>query len=113
MKIEGNMVPSKFKLWIDDERPKPEGEDWIRAYDATEAIFWLTEGAYDFEFISFDHDLGGDNTSQIVADTLELWAMKGFGKHYRWAIHSANPEGERHLRMALENMDAYWTGRQR
>jgi len=102
-------------LWIDDERMPPTGNyvRWIIARTAEEALQALLNPDYDIYRISFDHDLGGDNTSQIVADTLELWARNGFGKHYRWNIHSANPEGERHLRMALENMDAYWTGRQR
>lgn len=46
---------SKLKsLWLDDERPEPEG--WVRARTAPEAIAFLE--TRDFGEVSLDHDLG-------------------------------------------------------
>lgn len=44
------------KLWLDDERPEPEG--WVRAKTAGIAIAHLASGT--FGEVSLDHDLGPD-----------------------------------------------------
>ena len=52
-----------YKLFIDDERFPPEdGEGWVIARSSTEAITTVLRlGVPDF--ISYDHDLGGSDTS--------------------------------------------------
>lgn len=41
------------KLWLDDERPEPEG--WVRAKTARQAVMLLASGT--FGEVSLDHDL--------------------------------------------------------
>lgn len=74
-----------MRLWIDDLRPAPEG--WYWAKTSAEALLVIRTGRV--KEVSFDHDLGGDDTTRPVI----LW-MSEFG---RWPervyIHSANPVG--------------------
>lgn len=46
-----------MKVWLDDERPEPEG--WVRTYWPEEAIEHLRTGKV--REISLDHDLGDDD----------------------------------------------------
>lgn len=79
-------------LWIDDLRLPPEG--WAWAKTSEEAIACIENNAEPFFFISFDHDLGGDDTSRKVV----LWLCENPGK---WpanaAVHSMNPIGKEWL----------------
>lgn len=76
-------------LWIDDLRTPPEG--WVWAKTSAEAIELLSAQDERFDFISFDHDLGGDDTSRKVV----LWLCENTSK---WpqeaAVHSRNPVGK-------------------
>lgn len=76
-------------LWIDDLRLPPEG--WVWAKTSAEAIELLAAQEKRFDFISFDHDLGGDDTSRKVV----LWLCENTSK---WpqeaAVHSRNPVGK-------------------
>ena len=79
-------------LWIDDLRTPPEG--WVWAKTSDEAIALIEANAMPFDFISFDHDLGGDDTSRKVV----LWLCENAVK---WpqeaAVHSMNPIGREWL----------------
>lgn len=65
------------KLWIDDIRPAPEG--WIHLKTSQEVIDFLTEvkeKGNKLDIISFDHDLGGDDTTRPVVRWMaehEFW----------------------------------------
>lgn len=78
-------------LWIDDLRTPPDGWAWAWAKSSAEAIEMLT--ASDFRAVSFDHDLGGDDTSRRVV----LWLCE----NERWPrvvhVHTANPVGREWL----------------
>ena len=47
----------EIKVWLDDERPAPDG--WIRTYWPDEMIAILQNGGV--SSISLDHDLGDDS----------------------------------------------------
>jgi hypothetical protein len=77
------------RLWVDDLRPAPPG--WTGAKSSAEAISLLAGG--EFTAISFDHDLGGDDTTRPVV----LWLCE----HDRWPpevhVPTANPVGREWL----------------
>ncbi|MBC9705802.1 MAG: hypothetical protein H9W81_12695 [Enterococcus sp.] len=79
-----------MKLWIDDIRTPPAGYDWAKT--SAEAITYLENN--NPTHISFDHDLGGDDTSRKVV----LWLCEHEDKWPSSAsIHSMNPIGREWL----------------
>ena len=77
-------------LWIDDLRPAPEGWQWLTSSrTAINLLNWARLMNVRPQAISFDHDLGGDDTTRPVV----LWMCE----HEWWPtecfIHSANPVG--------------------
>jgi hypothetical protein len=94
--------PTKLrrKLWVDDLRPPPDAEpgrfgeaiseDWIWVKTSDAAIEFLDQ--MPFDEISFDHDLGGDDTTRPVV----LWMCEYLGPKL-WpkavTVHSSNPPG--------------------
>lgn len=93
-----------MKLWIDDIRKAPNGWVWVKT--STEAIKMLL--SHPIEEISFDHDLGGEDTAYRVAVLIETKAYEGKLPKMIWHVHSANPVGEKNIRMAMQNADKYW-----
>lgn len=80
-----------INLWIDDLRPTP-AEYTHTAVNSTEAIHILETAraaGTPVNLISFDHDLGGDDTTRRVL----LWIIENnfWPAHIR--IHTANPVG--------------------
>ena len=82
---------SGIRLWVDDERPAPDGWRWAKT--SSEAIGRLA-GVYSDDpspvtELSLDHDLGGDDTTRPVV----LWLCE----HGSWPetvrVHTANPVG--------------------
>lgn len=55
--------------------------------------------------ISFDHDLGGDDTAMVVVKRLielDMDADGGFiPRDFTFRVHSANPVGSENIRMLL------------
>lgn len=96
-----------MKLWIDDIRKAPNGWTWVKS--SSEAIKMLL--SHPIEEISFDHDLGGEDTAYRVATLIEERAYNGKIPKMIWHIHSANPIGEKNIRMAMQNADKYWNMR--
>jgi len=105
-----------FDIWLDDERdpndPKiqdlfgaEEGMIWVKSAHA--AINRLKTNSVGF--ISLDHDLGTKATGYDVAKWIEERAFSNELKRLRWAIHSANAEGSRRMRLALERADTFWS----
>ena len=84
-----------MKLWIDDLRTPPDGWKWAKT--SLEAIKILEE--YDIEEVSFDHDLGGDDTTR----TIVAWLCNNpiyWPKVCR--VHTRNPVGDEWLRGMIE-----------
>lgn len=80
-----------LNLWIDDIRLPPRGYLWAK--NSAEAIDMIKDNSK-FEHISFDHDLGGDDTSRKVV----LWLCEHDDKWPAYAsVHSMNPIGKEWL----------------
>lgn len=92
-----------MKMFIDDIR-NPITNDWIVIRNSYDAIKFIEENGM-VDFISFDHDLGGDDTSMIFVHWLiekdldEDIIKEMFG----FAIHSANPVGAQNIHSLLSN----------
>ena len=84
----------EYNMFIDDERyPPMDGSVWVIVRTSQQAIDWITSNGYP-SFISFDHDLGGDDTSMrlvnwIIDDCLNM----GMNIPFKWYVHSQNPIG--------------------
>lgn len=82
-------------LYIDDIRnPKSEFDKITRSSDET--IEYITRYGCP-NFISFDHDLGGDDTSMVIVKWLIEMDLDMGGefipRNFSWNVHSANPVG--------------------
>lgn len=93
-RVQGAERRAHLKLWIDDIRTLPGGytgwDDW--ALTSTHAINLLRarkEQGVTYEEVSFDHDLGGDDTSRRVM----TWMIENdcWPRHIH--VHTANPVG--------------------
>ena len=93
-----------MRLWIDDARPAPIGWHWAKTSQQALTVLkiklgWITH-------VSFDHDLGGNDTTRPVALWLEEHAyIPGHPSAGVFAIHttvhSANPVGRKWLEASL------------
>ncbi len=91
-------------LWIDDERPAPESWLWVKSSGA--AIKVLSTGRV--TEVSFDHDLGGDDTAYMVASWCEEMASRDLLKGFKWNVHSANPVGRIRITSAMISTERFW-----
>ena len=92
-----------LRLWIDDVREPPnETWDWVTTSEAAIALMrefqqfgmlWIPR-----EIVSFDHDLGGDDTTRPVV----LWMIENNFKFDEYNVHSANPVGRDWLEGMIE-----------
>jgi hypothetical protein len=89
-----------MRMWIDDLRdPKdfvqhPDTWTWAKssAY-AINLLEWSKMMGVTFQVVSFDHDLGGDDTTRSVV----LWMCENDWWPDECRIHSANPVGREWL----------------
>lgn len=96
-----------MKLWIDDLRPAPDG--FVQAWSSDGAVLHLLARHAELEEISFDHDLGGDDTTRPVM----LWMIENDVWPDRIFVHTANPVGRTWLvemakRYAPEHVEVKW-----
>jgi hypothetical protein len=89
------MTGRPYKLYIDDLRD-PASPGWEIARSSAQANALLeTRGCP--SGISFDHDLGGDDTAMAVVKRLIEMDMDAEGHfipgNFAFAVHSANPVG--------------------
>jgi len=96
---------SGLKLWLDDVRPMKVGFD-VHARTSQEAIDILSKG--NVRHISFDHDLGGDDTGYKVATWIEEQAHTKDFPRLTWEIHSANPPGATKIQAAMQSCERVW-----
>lgn len=87
-----------MKLFVDDERPAPEG--WVLAKTSSEALTILTkvhELGHTLDAISLDHDLSTVMYEDDTTRPVMLWMCE----HEWWPtevyVHTANPCGEEWL----------------
>lgn len=87
-----------YKLFIDDER-FPVTNEWVIVRDSTTAINHVSVKGMPSE-ISFDHDLGGEDTSIVFINWLIDQILDGFlelPQDFRYNVHSQNPIGAKNI----------------
>jgi len=84
------------RMYIDDIRD-PKGEFDVVVRTSEEAINWMFANQSAPDFISFDHDLGGDDTAMKVVKFMISADMDLGGEfipdNFTFFVHSANPVG--------------------
>lgn len=98
-------IKPSYKLFIDDER-FPVTNDWVIARSSDEAIAMVTMHGMPTE-ISFDHDLGGDDTSRLfimwMVDAL-LDGLITIPEGFTFSVHSQNPIGAEWIRSTMRGI---------
>lgn len=93
-----------WKLFLDDER-FPVDPEFVIARNASEAIQMVKDQGMPSE-ISFDHDLGGDDTAMVFIHWLIDYHLDGnvvIPKDLVYHIHSQNPVGVKNINGLLKN----------
>lgn len=92
-----------MNMFIDDLRPAPDG--YVVCRSSEEAISWVKDNGCP-EFISFDHDLGGEDTSMVFIDWLINATLDGvvsIPSGFDFKVHSANPIGAKNIESKMGN----------
>lgn len=92
-----------MKVYLDDERPTPEG--WVGVRWPGEAIALLQTGGV--EELSLDHDLGDDARGtgyDVVLWIEEAVAVRGF-KPPRIRVHSANSSAREKMLAGIASIE--------
>ncbi|NDB36219.1 MAG: hypothetical protein EB023_12990 [Flavobacteriia bacterium] len=91
-----------WNLYIDDIRFPPRDRDWLVCRSSQEALDRVTAMGMP-QFISFDHDLGEDDTTMVFLRRLvnEVWDGVSLPPDYQ--IHSANPVGAENIRSFMDS----------
>ncbi|MFL9989029.1 cyclic-phosphate processing receiver domain-containing protein [Paraburkholderia sediminicola] len=92
-----------MKLFLDDERPTPDG--WYRVYWPDDAIRLLEAGVV--TELSLDHDLGDDARGtgyDVIVWIEEAVALRGFVPP-NITIHSANPSAVEKMRAGVRSIE--------
>jgi hypothetical protein len=92
------------RFFIDDERfPPDDGNEWEIFRTSQDAIHEMEDGCP--SFISFDHDLGGDDTAMAVVDWMintDLDMQGGYiPKDFSFYVHSQNSVGRENIERKL------------
>lgn len=98
-------IELSYKLFIDDER-FPVTDDWVIVRSSDEAIAHVATHGMPIE-ISFDHDLGGDDTSRrfivwMIDALLDGDIIIPGGFHF--SVHSQNPIGADWIRHTMNSI---------
>jgi hypothetical protein len=94
-----------YKLFIDDER-FPLRNDWKIARTSNAAIRIVYENGMPQE-ISFDHDLGGDDTVMQFLKWLANYMLDHswkFPRNFTYSVHSQNPVGVQNIKGYMNNL---------
>lgn len=98
-------------LYIDDIRFPTTDRDWTIVRSSIEAFAFFTEHGCP-EYISFDHDLGGEDTSMIIVKWMVERDLDSDGKfipeNFTYNVHSANPVGHANI---MGYLKSYLTSR--
>jgi len=92
-------------MFIDDER-FPATEGWVIVRSSSFAIDTVKQLGMP-SVISFDHDLGGNDTSRVFI----LWLLDeladsriSFPENFEFKVHSQNPIGAAWIQGTMENL---------
>lgn len=92
-----------YKLFIDDLR-FPVTEDWVVARQSGDAINIVQQNGFPQE-ISFDHDLGYDDTSIRFLRWIAEALMDGkltISENFTYSVHSQNPVGAKNIHTYMQ-----------
>lgn len=97
---------AEWKLWLDDQYDEPEmpfrhpPKGFTPAKSSGEAMILIKNKGIP-SFISFDHDLGGDDN----AVSFITWMSNSYYSHAvpDYQIHSANPVGALNIRSKMDS----------
>lgn len=90
-----------YKLFIDDVR-EPPSDEWIVVRSSAEALSYVENHGWP-SFISFDHDLGGEDTTMIFLKYLVYKHWDGTTLPPDYVVHSANPVGAKNIVSFMES----------
>lgn len=96
-----------MNLYLDDLRPTPEGFERVYSYDEF-VNFINTHGLPDF--ISFDHDLGVEETGFDCAKFLVNYCIDHNLKLPDYQVHSQNPVGKENIEKLFEHFRTFSSG---
>ena len=99
----GTRISFLQKLWIDDCRDRPDAS-WLLVRTSDQAIDIIKHSGMP-DMISFDHDLGGDDTAmKVVHFIINSWLDKTLEipKNFEYFVHSANPVGADNIRGTMD-----------
>lgn len=88
------------KLYLDDLRPTPDGHKGVRSY--TEFVNYITDHGLP-DFISFDHDLGLEESGYDCAKWLVNYCLDHNFQLPKYDAHSQNPVGKENILSLLQN----------
>lgn len=93
-----------MRVYLDDERPTPEG--WVRVFWPAEAIALLESGSV--EELSLDHDLGDDERGtgyDVILWLEEAVAIRGFRPPRVISVHSANSSAREKMLAGIRSIE--------
>jgi phosphopantothenoylcysteine synthetase/decarboxylase len=96
-----------MRIWLDDERPMPQGFD-KHFRTGEEVMDILTYSRSLITHIDFDHDLGKGITGYDVAHFIERLAEKRLVNPISWHVHSSNPVGSKRIEQAMKSAERFW-----
>jgi len=101
------------KLFIDDERfPPGDGKGWDIVRSSAQAIQYVSKNGMP-DIISFDHDLGGDDTAVIFINWLTEQLIDGnvtIPPYFSFEVHSQNPIGANNIRGKMNQLLLHFGG---
>jgi hypothetical protein len=86
-------------LYIDDVHT-PQLQCWDVVRSSKEALEWVDKNGIP-DIISFDHDLGGDDTSMVFLKN--LYEKYPDGYTFKYHIHSDNPIGKLNIKSFIDS----------
>lgn len=94
-----------MRMYLDDIR-NPKEMGWLISRTSQDAINWMTKISCP-SYISFDHDLGGDDTAIVVVNWMIERDLDSNGefipKDFEFNVHSANPVGAANITSKLNS----------
>ena len=98
-----------YKMFIDDER-YPVDDTWVICRNSTAAILYIEQNGLPV-YISFDHDLGGNDTSILFINWLIDYLLDNelvLPKDFSYYVHSQNPIGAENIRSKMNGIIDYF-----
>jgi len=95
-----------INMYLDDLRDPPQNKQWLIVRSSKEAIDYVKKHGMP-EYCSFDHDLGGEDTTMVFLKWLVDQDIHRGGNvipdNFSYDVHSANPVGVKNISGLLDN----------